>query len=299
MDQMANELAQFSQVETWVPLKNMTTLRIGGRAHYVCYPENTVALDSIMKMIEKAGLPYKMFGKGSNLLCSDDDFEGVVIRLDRHFNDFYFKGTTVIAQAGCSIIVLANECMKNGLSGLEFASGIPATVGGTAYMNAGAYKSSMSDVIDSVFIYRNGRFEWIPVSECEYSYRTSVFQKQPDWIIIAVRMQLKQGDPDEIRDLMERRRERRMSSQPLDKPSCGSVFHNPENVPAWKLIEGIGYRGHRVGGAKVSEKHVNFIVNEDHANAEDFLSLVTEIQQKVKEQYGVDLHMEVEKFNWR
>ncbi len=298
MDQLENELSKLAQTETWVLMSSMTTLRIGGRAHYVCYPENTVALDAVIKLITKAGLPYKVFGKGSNLLCSDEDYEGVVIRLDRHFTDFYIRGNTVIAQAGCSIILLALECMKSGLSGLEFASGIPATAGGAAYMNAGAYKSSMSEVLDSVFIYRDGRFEWIPVSECGYGYRTSVFQKEPEWIIIAVKFNLKPGDTEEIRSLMDSRRERRMASQPLNKPSAGSVFHNPENMPAWQLIEGIGYRGHQIGGAKVSDKHVNFIVNEDHAKAEDFERLVNEIQTKVKEKYDIDLQMEVEKFNW-
>ncbi|NCB33259.1 MAG: FAD-binding protein, partial [Erysipelotrichia bacterium] len=148
---MENELSKLALTETWVPLSKMTTLRIGGRAHYVCYPKNTVALDAIITLVTNQGLPFSVFGKGSNLLCSDLDYEGVIIRLDRHFTDFYIRGNTVIAQAGCSIIALAMECMKNSLSGLEFASGIPATVGGAAYMNAGAYKSSMSNVLDSVF----------------------------------------------------------------------------------------------------------------------------------------------------
>ena len=156
----------------------------------------------------------------------------------------------------------------------------------------------MCDVIDSVFVYRNERFEWISNEECEFAYRRSVFHSHPDWLIIAVKIHLNNAPVSEIRDLMDSRRERRMNSQPLDKPSAGSVFQNPEEMPAWQLIDGIGYRGYRIGGAMVSEKHVNFIVNEDHATAEDYLTLVNEIKRLVDEKYHIRLHMEVERFNW-
>jgi len=299
MDELLDELSQYAAVETDVEFSKMTTLRIGGKAKYIVYPETSVGFDAIMRTIQKYGVPYKMLGKGSNILCSDDPFDGVVIRLDRHFDEFYFRDDGVVAQAGCSIITLAYEAMKNGLSGLEFASGIPATVGGVTYMNAGAYKSSMSDIIEGVFVYRSGRFEWMSNQDCRFSYRTSVFQEHPDWIVTAVQIRLKKGDPKEISDLMASRRERRLSTQPLDYPSAGSVFRNPDTVPAWKLIEGIGYRGKKVGGAMVSEKHLNFIINSDHATARDFWTLASDIQTKVKAQYGIELRMEVEKFNWR
>lgn len=297
METMLEQLKKVAAVETGVPLSSMTTLRIGGKAKYVAYPDDSVSLDSLIRIIRKNHLPFKLIGKGSNLLCSDKDYDGVIIRLEK-FNDFYIVDTSVVAQAGCSIIAVAYAAMKAGLSGLEFASGIPGSVGGVTFMNAGAYRSSMSDVIDSVFVYRDGKFEWVPKGECGFGYRTSVFQSHPDWIVIAIRLNLDKRDPDEIRTLMDSRRERRMASQPLDRPSAGSVFRNPDDVPAWKLIEGIGYRGHRIGDAQVSEKHVNFIVNDGHARAEDFLALTEEIQKLVKEKYGISLHMEVEKFNW-
>lgn len=299
MVDMKDELAKYADVICDVPLSKLTTLRIGGIAQYVAYPENLLSLEGLLKTIHEAGLPYKVIGKGSNLLCSDDVFEGVIIRLDKHFNQYYLDDTTMTAEAGCSIITLSVEAMKNGLSGLEFASGIPATVGGVTFMNAGAYKSAMSDIIESVSIFRDGKYEWLSNEECQFAYRTSIFQEHPDWIILGIRIRLKREDKEEIRSLMESRRERRMASQPLDKASAGSIFRNPEDIPAWKLIEGIGYRGKCIGGAKVSEKHVNFIVNEDHATASDFLQLVEEIQDKVKEKYDIDLKMEVEKFNWR
>lgn len=297
METMLEQLKKVAAVETGVPLSSMTTLRIGGKAKYVAYPDDSVSLDSLIRIIRKNHLPFKLIGKGSNLLCSDKDYDGVIIRLEK-FNDFYIVDTSVVAQAGCSIIAVAYAAMKAGLSGLEFASGIPGSVGGVTFMNAGAYRSSMSDVIDSVFVYRDGKFEWVPKGKCGFGYRTSVFQSHPDWIVIAIRLNLEKRDPDEIRALMDSRRERRMASQPLDRPSAGSVFRNPADVPAWKLIEGIGYRGHRIGDAQVSEKHVNFIVNDGHARAEDFLALTEEIQKLVKEKYGISLHMEVEKFNW-
>ena len=297
-DELLEQLKRVADVECDVPLSGMTTLHIGGPAKYVVYPDSTVGLDALMRLLIEEEIPYKVIGKGSNLLCSDDPYDGVIIRLDR-FDEYYFLDTDLIAQAGCSIISLAYTAMRKGLSGLEFAAGIPASVGGVTFMNAGAYRSSMSEVIDSVFVYRDQKFEWIYNEECEFSYRHSIFHLHPDWIIIAVRFHLEERETEEIRELMESRRNRRMASQPLDKPSAGSVFQNPDEVPAWKLIDGIGYRGYRIGGAAVSEKHVNFIVNDNHATAEDFLRLVNEIKERVEQQYQIRLHMEVERFNWK
>ena len=299
MIDLYKELEALAEVEENIPLSKMTTLRIGGVARYVVYPENTLSLQGVMNKLNQNHIPYKVIGKGSNLLCSDEPFDGVIIRLDRHLCNAYFDNEHLVAEAGCSIIALSYEAMKNELSGLEFASGIPGTVGGVTFMNAGAYKSSMADVIDSVSVYRDGKIEWIQNADCGFSYRTSIFQKHPDWIILAVKMTLQKGDQKEIRELMDSRRERRMNSQPLDKHSAGSIFRNPEEIPAWKLIEGAGFRGKRIGDAVVSEKHVNFIVNENHASAKDFITLVTDVQKAVKDKYDIDLYMEVEKFNWR
>ena len=299
MIDLYKELEALAEVEENIPLSKMTTLRIGGVARYVVYPENTLSLQGVMNKLNQNHVPYKVIGKGSNLLCSDEPFDGVIIRLDRYLCNAYFDNEHLVAEAGCSIIALSYEAMKNELSGLEFASGIPGTVGGVTFMNAGAYKSSMADVIDSVSVYRDGKIEWIQNADCGFSYRTSIFQKHPDWIILAVKMTLQKGDQKEIRELMDSRRERRMNSQPLDKHSAGSIFRNPEEIPAWKLIEGAGFRGKRIGDAVVSEKHVNFIVNENHASAKDFITLVTDVQKAVKDKYDIDLYMEVEKFNWR
>jgi UDP-N-acetylenolpyruvoylglucosamine reductase len=299
MDELLNELNKIALTTSDQSLAKMTTLQIGGKAKYVTYPETDVALDLIIRLLKEKNVPMKVIGKGSDLLCSDDDFDGVIIKLDRFFNDVIFNGTEITVQAGASIIAVSIDAAKHGLSGLEFATGIPGTVGGTIFMNAGAYKSCMADIVREVFVYRDGKMEWIPAKECEFSYRTSIFQSHPDWIILAARLQMIEKDAEEITSLMENRRERRMASQPLDKPSCGSVFRNPEGMNAWELIDGIGYRGHRKGGAEVSSKHCNFIVNVDHASADEYMALVKEIQEKVKEKYGVELKTEMEKFNWK
>ena len=166
-------------------------------------------------------------------------------------------------------------------------------------MNAGAYRSDMGSILTEVFVLKDGICTWMKKDELNFHYRHSTFQEQRTWIVLGVRMKLSHGDQKEIRDLMDSRRKRRMESQPLNKPSAGSVFRNPDNAQAWELIERIGYRGKQVGGAMVSPKHANFIINTGDAKAQDVISLVTMIQKEVKQQFDIDLRMEVEKFNWK
>ena len=298
MNDLYDVLSSISDTERDVSFKKMTTLRIGGMAAYCVYPEDDLELMQIMKVLREQNASWKVIGKGSDLLCSDRYYEGVVIRLDRYMDDIHFIGDDAVVSAGASIIALSVMAMKRGLSGLEFASGIPGTVGGAVFMNAGAYKSSISEVVTEVLVLHDDRTEWMPNEKCDFAYRASIFQKHPEWIILGVRMHLKQEDSAEIERLMTDRRERRMASQPLEYPSCGSVFRNPEGLNAWKLVADIGYRGMKKGGAMVSEKHCNFIVNTGNASADDYLALIEEIQAGVREKYGVDLHTEVEKFNW-
>ena len=187
MDKILERLSFYATTETEKPLRTMTTLRIGGNAKYVVYPETYVAIDGVFRIIEEYQLPFKVIGKGSDLLCSDDEFEGVVICLDRFFNHQYFDGNDLVAEAGCSIISLSTEAMKRGLSGLEFASGIPGTVGGCIFMNAGAYNISMKDAVKEVLGYRDHQLVWLKVSECDFSYHHSIFQSNPKWLILRVR----------------------------------------------------------------------------------------------------------------
>ena len=298
MNKLKQELEQYGEVQENVSFQTMTTLRIGGYARYVVYPKTTLALTQIIREVKDACVPFKVIGKGSNLLCSDHDFNGVVIRLDRTFTDFYFDHDVCYAEAGCSIIAVAYETIKQNLGGLEFASGIPGTVGGVTFMNAGAYKCNMADIIQEVFIYRDGRCEWVTQDECNFDYRYSIFHDHPDWIILAIKMKLFMNDAQIVRELIENRRQRRLETQPLNFPSAGSVFRNLPDNPAWYYIDALGWRGKKVGGAMISEKHANFIVNIGNATACDFLCLVEQIQVAARQRFQVELIMEVERFNW-
>lgn len=281
-------------------MKKHTTYRIGGTVDYYIYPKNELALMRILQLLKEEQVPYHVLGRGSNLLCSDNHFHGAIINLDRTLNDFFFeKEGLLLAQAGCSIINLSIEAMKNSLSGLEFASGIPGSLGGALYMNAGAYKSDIASILKGVYILRDGKIEWVEKEDLDYGYRHSLFQNHKDWIILGGCFQLKEGNRKEIEDLMASRRQRRMESQPLDMPCAGSVFRNPEAMPAWKLVESLGLRGHKIGGAQVSLKHSNFIVNVDQtATCQNVLDLISLIQTKAKEVYDIDLITEVERLIW-
>lgn len=299
MNEWISHLNEYCDVLENEPLALHTTYKVGGKARYFVYPKNEIALMRLLKETKENQIKTKIIGKGSNLLVSDDDYDGMVICLDRYFNEVIFEKNKVSVYAGQSIIYLAHEAMKRGLSGLEFASGIPGTVGGACFMNAGAYKSEMKDVVEAVWVLKEGNCVWMSVEECEFSYRNSIFKRNPDWVILAVRFHLTHKDPLEIKELMDSRRQRRMASQPLDKPSAGSVFKNPEDMPAWKYIEESGLRGKCINGAKVSEKHANFIVNEREAKAQDIYDLIELIQKSVYEKFNVFLKAEVECFNWK
>lgn len=292
-------LKPYGEIQENVSFKTLTTFRVGGIAKTVIYPNDSFSLISIIKILKDNDCQYKIFGNGSNILCSEDEYDGFIIRLNRTMNNFFFDEDYLTAQAGCSIINLSYQAMKNSLSGLEFASGIPGTLAGCIFMNAGAYKSDMSDIIEEVEVLVDDKIIWLNNKECDFSYRHSIFSAHPDWIIISAKIRLHKGDQQQISDLMKNRQERRMATQPLEYPSAGSTFRNTEEHFAWKLIDEIGYRGKKIGGAQVSEKHSNFIINVDNASADDIIKLTDEIKREVKDRFNVDMIMEVEKFNWK
>lgn len=294
------KLAVYGQVLCNESMKNHTTYRIGGTVDYFIYPKNELALTRILQILKEENIPYHVLGRGSNILCSDSHFHGAIINLDRTLNDFFFEEDgTLVAQAGCSIINLSVEAMKRSLSGLEFASGIPGSIGGALYMNAGAYKANIASLLKGVYVLKDGCIEWLEPEDLEYDYRHSIFQSHKDWLILGGCFQLKKGDRKEIESLMDSRRQRRMDAQPLNMPCAGSVFRNPESIAAWKLIEQLGLRGYEIGGAQVSLKHANFIVNKNgEATAKDVLDLISLIQTKAKEEYGIELITEVEHLIW-
>ena len=276
--------------------KELTTLKMGGPIAHFVVPDNKEELKIIMNYLKNEKVPFKVIGNGSNLICGEKAFDGVVISLKK-LNDVRIEDDEVYAEAGVMVPALASALAKQGYSCLEFASGIPGRIGGLVYMNAGAYKGSMADVVTEVEILKDGELIWLTNDDMRFSYRSSILHEHPHWIVVAAKLKLTKKDSREMEDLMADRLRRRKETQPLDKPSAGSCFRNPEDGYAWKLIDGIGYRGYRLNDVCVSEKHSNFIVNEGEGTADDYLRIVNEIQEKVKEKYGVRLVMEVEKFN--
>lgn len=275
------------------PMSKHTTFRIGGPADFYLCPHSTKEVQEIVEICKEEKLPYFVLGNGSNLLVSDRGYRGVVIQLWKNFSDITVKDCCIQAKAGALLSKVAAEALEAGLTGMEFASGIPGTIGGAAFMNAGAYGGEMKDIIKSVKVLdTQGEARVLPKEELKMGYRTSIV-KEKGYTVLSVELELTRGNQEEIRNTMEDLKERRTSKQPLEMPSAGSTFKRPEGYFAGKLIMDSGLRGFSVGGAQVSEKHCGFVVNKGGATAMDVLNLIREVQRRVKEQFGVDLETEV------
>lgn len=275
------------------PMSRHTTFRIGGPADFYLCPHSTKEVQEIVEICKEEKLPYFVLGNGSNLLVSDKGYRGVVIQLWKNFSDITVKDCCIQAKAGALLSKVATEALEAGLTGMEFASGIPGTIGGAAFMNAGAYGGEMKDIIKSVKVLdTQGEVRVLPKEELKMGYRTSIV-KEKGYTVLSVELELSKGNREEIRNTMEDLKERRTSKQPLEMPSAGSTFKRPEGYFAGKLIMDSGLRGFSVGGAQVSEKHCGFVVNKGGATAMDVLTLIREVQRRVKEQFGVDLETEV------
>lgn len=275
------------------PMSRHTTFRIGGPADFYLCPHSTKEVQEIVEICKEEKLPYFVLGNGSNLLVSDRGYRGVVIQLWKNFSDITVKDCCIQAKAGALLSKVAAEALEAGLTGMEFASGIPGTIGGAAFMNAGAYGGEMKDIIKSVKVLDTQGEIWVlPKEELKMGYRTSIV-KEKGYTVLSVELELTRGNQEEIRNTMEDLKERRTSKQPLEMPSAGSTFKRPEGYFAGKLIMDSGLRGFSVGGAQVSEKHCGFVVNKGGATAMDVLNLIREVQRRVKEQFGVDLETEV------
>lgn len=275
------------------PMSRHTTFRIGGPADFYLCPHSTNEVQEIVEICKEEKLPYFVLGNGSNLLVSDKGYRGVVIQLWKNFSDITVKDCCIQAKAGALLSKVAAEALEAGLTGMEFASGIPGTIGGAAFMNAGAYGGEMKDIIKSAKVLdTQGEVRVLPKEELKMGYRTSIV-KEKGYTVLSVELELTRGNQEEIRNTMEDLKERRTSKQPLEMPSAGSTFKRPEGYFAGKLIMDSGLRGFSVGGAQVSEKHCGFVVNKGGATAMDVLNLIREVQRRVKEQFGVDLETEV------
>ncbi len=296
LDQKFIELLSENDAELFFdePMSKRTTFRIGGNADCVCEVHTLTALRSIMKLCNEYDVPYYVLGLGSNLLVSDQGVRGLMIRLTGEFNDITLKNDNIVCcKAGATLAGLCVFARDRSLSGVEFAWGIPGSVGGAVYMNAGAYGGEMKDVVISVTcVDKNGCIRTYTGEELDFSYRHSAFS-DTDSVITDVSFQLKKGDAAVIADRMQELMNRRKQKQPINHPSAGSVFKRPSGYYAAALIDECGLKGYTVGGANVSEKHAGFIVNDHNASAEDVKELIKYIQKVVKEKKGVQLTCEI------
>ena len=274
-------------------LKKYNTYRLDIKANYLIFPKDAQELISLLKYLKENNIKYLILGGGSNVILARPIFD-VVIKLDR-LNNVTINDNIVKAEAGVSLISLANTCMKEGLSGLAFAGGIPGLVGASTSMNAGAYKEEISNIIKEVKVLTpNLDIKIMTKDELNYGYRDSFLKRNKEYLCLETIFMMKREDPIKIKNIMDDRKRRRIESQPLDKPSAGSVFRNPDGMSAGKIIEDIGLKGYKIGGASISEKHANFIINDDDATFEDIIELIDFIKKKVKKEYDIDLILEQE-----
>ena len=282
------------EARKYEPMSKHTSFKIGGNADVYIKVNNLSKLSTILKECQASDVDYMILGNGSNLLVSDDGIRGVVIRLDGDFRKItLLDDTTIFCGAGATLAYLCKFALNCGLSGLEFAWGIPGTVGGAVFMNAGAYDGEMKDVVHSVsHISPSGEIGRTEKENLNFGYRTSVYRSN-NMIITGVTLKLKKGNPDEIRAKMDNYMLRRSTKQPLEYPSAGSVFKRPEGNFAGALIEQCGLKGKTCGGAQVSEKHAGFIINKSNATAKDVRDLIGEIQKTVSDKTGYSLECEL------
>lgn len=274
-------------------MEKHTTFRIGGPADYFVMPSDVTDVKAVIELCEQEKVPYYVVGNGSNLLVGDKGFRGLIIQIAGNMNQLQADGEVITAQAGCSLAQIAGKALDEELAGFEFAAGIPGTLGGAVRMNAGAYGGEIKDVLESaVVLTREGKVMELSVNEMEFGYRTSIIERT-GWTILGGKIRLHKGKREEIKAVMDDLREKRVSKQPLEYPSAGSTFKRPKGYFAGKLIQDAGLRGFRVGGACVSEKHSGFVINIDHATADDVVSLMEQVDEKVRAQFGVGLEPEV------
>lgn len=275
------------------PMNRHTTFRIGGPADWFVIPKNTEEIRTLTGVCKEEKIPYFILGNGSNLLVSDNGYQGVIIQLYRNFGQITLEENEIKAQAGALLSGIAAVARDGALTGFEFAGGIPGTLGGAVVMNAGAYGGEMKDVLKEVTVLTpSGEILTLQAEELHMGYRTSVI-KEAGYIVLEAVISLEKGDPEAIRSRMQELSGMRTSKQPLSYPSAGSTFKRPEGYFAGKLIMDSGLRGYQVGGAQVSEKHCGFVINTGSATAKDVTTLMADVQRIVMEKFGVKLEPEV------
>ena len=297
MEAIAQQLRnlQVGKVLMNEPLANHTTMKIGGPADLFIEPSSIESLEKVMKIINQHHLPWRVIGRGSNLLVSDKGMEGAVIKLGKGLDNLEMNETKVKVGAGFSLVNLSVQISRKGLAGLEFASGIPGSVGGAVYMNAGAHGSDMSEVLEKVHVlFENGTFAWLSKEEMEFSYRTSILQKKRPGIVLEAIFQFTTGNRDKIVAKMLENKNYRKDTQPYNLPCAGSIFRNPLPYYAGQLVQQAGLKGYSIGGAQISPMHGNFIVNTGNGTADDVLALIQHVKGTIHQKYGIKIETEVE-----
>lgn len=276
------------------PLKNHTTFQIGGKCIALIEPKKVEDIIEAIKICRENNLKFFVIGNGSNLLVPDDGYNGVIIKIKSEFLNIQVKGECLIAHSGAKLSEVYTVAYENSLTGFEFASGIPGTIGGAIFMNAGAYGGEMKDIVESVEVLDLDNYEVkeLKNEELDFSYRKSIIQRK-NYIVLTIKLKLKKGNKEEIKAVYEDLREKRNSKQPLNYGSAGSTFKRPEGHFASKLIEDAGLKGYHINDAWVSEKHSGFIVNKGNASYKEVMELIEYVQKVVFEKFEVKLETEV------
>ena len=281
------------KVEKDIKLADYSSFRVGGTADLFVTPQNVEAVKRVMPRIYKSEISYFILGKGSNLIISDQGYRGIIIYTGE-LNNYRIQGKIITAETGIELSELADIACENSLSGFEFAAGIPGTLGGALYMNAGAYGGEMKDIIESArLITEDGKINFLNKKDLELSYRNSLLQKKNKKLLaLDLTMKLKASKKEEIKKKMKDLHQRRWSKQPMEMPSAGSIFKRPPGHYTGPLIEKAGLKGFQIGGAQISQKHAGFIVNKGDATAEDIIKLINKVKEEVYKISGVQLEVE-------
>ena len=275
-----------------ISLRNYNTYRVNTICKYLVFPGTIEELKKIISFLKENGIKYYVLGNGSNVIFAMDYYDGVIIKLD-HFNNFEYNGNLVSAGAGCSLIKLSLDTIEHGLSGMEFSTGIPGSVGASVAMNAGAYNEDMSCILkEATILTPENEIVKMTNKDLEFSYRNSFLKRNKKYIVLSATFELKEGDTETMKKIVEERKQKRIATQPLDLANAGSVFRNPEGNHAGALIEKANLKGHNVNDAEVSTKHANFIVNKGNATGKDIIELIEKIQKEIKEKDNIELRLE-------
>ena len=275
-------------------MSKYTTMKVGGPCDCIVFPDEILKIKEIIEFCKNENITFYVIGNGSNLLVKDEGIHGVVIKLGHRFSKIELDGEYILAYAGATMPALSQLAKKNSLKGLEFACGIPGTIGGGVKMNAGAYGSQISDILYEVtYMDEKEEIKTIKNKDCSFGYRKSIFTINPNYVILSAKFKLEKGNIDEIENKMKENSLARKTKQPLEYPNFGSVFKRPEGYFVGKLVDDAGLRGYKIGGAQVSTKHTGFIVNVDNATCKDVLDLIEYVQTTVYNKFNVKLTPEV------